>query len=109
MTIHIEDLKFQCIIGILDFERLTPQDVIINFTCQYNYENEFINYADIVDLIKKTMILNKFELIEEAILSLKSEIITLFPLISSYTIKVTKPSILADCRVSVSDIFKSQS
>lgn len=108
MTIHIEDLKFQCIIGILDFERLTPQDVVINFQCQYNYENEFVNYADIVDLIKKTMILNKFELIEEAILSLKSEITKTFPLISTYTIKVTKPSILADCRVSVSSSHTSQ-
>ena len=109
MTIHIEDLKFQCIIGILDFERVTPQDVIINLTCQYNYENEFINYANIVDLIKKTMILNKFELIEEAILSLKSEILKEFPLINSHTIKVTKPSILADCRVSVSDTFSTKS
>ena len=109
MTIHIEDLKFQCIVGILDFERITPQDVIINFTCQYNYENEFINYANIVNLIKKTMILNKFELIEEAILSLKSEIIKEYPLILSHTIKVTKPSILADCRVSVSDTSISQS
>ena len=105
MTIHIEDLKFQCILGILDFERTTPQDVIINFSCQYNYENEFINYANIVDLIKKTMILNKFELIEEAILSLKSEITKEFPLIYAYSLKVTKPSILADCKVSVSDTF----
>ena len=107
MTIHIEDLKFQCIIGILDFERVTLQDVLINFTCQYNYENEFINYVNIVDLIKKTMITNEFELIEEAILSLKSEILNEFPLINSYTLKVTKPSILADCRVSVSDAFSS--
>jgi len=109
MTIHIEDLKFKCIIGILDFERTTPQDVIINFTCQYNYENEFINYAQVVDLIKKTMILNKFELIEEAILSLKSEILKNFTLINLLTIKVTKPSILRDCEVSVSDTFTTKS
>ncbi|NPA60178.1 MAG: dihydroneopterin aldolase, partial [Epsilonproteobacteria bacterium] len=36
MIIHIENLKFQCIIGILDFERETPQDVIINLTIRYN-------------------------------------------------------------------------
>ena len=105
MTIHIEDLKFQCIIGILDFERLTPQDIIINFSCEYNYKNEFINYVNIVDLIKKTMILNKFELIEHAILSLKSEILQEFPLINSYLLKISKPSILKDCKVSVSDTF----
>jgi len=43
MTIHIEDLKFQCIIGILDFERKIPQDVEVNLTIEYNYKDEFIN------------------------------------------------------------------
>ncbi|MBU4111247.1 dihydroneopterin aldolase, partial [bacterium] len=32
MTIHIEDLQFQCIIGILDFERVKEQNIIINLT-----------------------------------------------------------------------------
>ncbi len=109
MTIHIQDLKFQCIIGILDFEREKTQDVIINFTCQYNYEIKYINYVDIVNLLKKTMIINKFKLIEDAILSLKSEIKKKFPLINSYTLKITKPSILNDCRVSVSDNYISNS
>lgn len=109
MTIHIEDLKFQCIIGILDFEREKVQDVILNFRCQYNYENEYINYVNIVNLLKKTMILNKFKLIEDAILSLKSDITKEFPLINSYTLKITKPSILADCRVSVGDDYFSDS
>lgn len=105
MTIHIENLKFKCIIGILDFERIKEQDVIINFECEYEFIDEYINYANIVDLIKKTMIFSKFNLIEDAILSLKSEILKEFPLINSYTIKISKPSILADCKVSVSDTF----
>jgi len=107
MKIHIEDLKFQCIIGILDFERVKEQDVIVNFECDYEFKNEYINYANIVDLIKKTMIISKFKLIEDAILSLKSEILKEFPLINSYTIKISKPSILAECSVSVSDTYSS--
>ena len=67
MTIHIEDLKFQSIIGILDFERTTPQDVIINLTIQYNYKDLFINYAEVSDLIKATMIEKKFLLLEDAL------------------------------------------
>ncbi len=105
MTIHIEDLKFQCIIGILDFERTTPQDLIVNFSCEYIYKDRFINYVDIVDLIKNSMITHKFILLEDAILSLKSEIIKKFPLINSYTLKLSKPSILDDCTVSLSDKF----
>jgi len=107
MKIHIEDLRFKCIIGILDHERVNEQDVIVNFECEYEFKNLYINYAEIVDLIKKTMIFSKFKLIEDAILSLKSEILKEFPLISSYTIKISKPSILADCSVSVSDTFSS--
>jgi dihydroneopterin aldolase len=105
MKIHIEDLKFQCIIGILDHERENEQDVVVNFECEYEFKNEYINYANVVNLIKKTMIFSKFKLIEDAILSLKSEILKEFPLINSYTIKISKPSILADCRVSVSDKY----
>ena len=105
MTIYIEDLKFQCIIGILDFERTTPQDLIVNFSCEYIYEDMFINYVNIVDLIQNSMIDNKFKLLEDAILSLKSEIIKEFPLINSYTIKLSKPSILDNCTVSLSDTF----
>ncbi|WP_373072664.1 dihydroneopterin aldolase [Sulfurimonas sp.] len=106
MKIHIEDLKFQCIIGILDHEREKEQDVIVNFECEYEFKNEYINYVNIADLIKKTMIFSKFELIEDAILSLKSEISKEFPLINSHTLKISKPSILSDCSVSVSDQFK---
>lgn len=105
MKIHIEDLRFKCIIGILDHERKNEQDVIVNFECEYEFKDEYINYVEIVDLIKKTMIFSKFKLIEDAILSLKSEILKEFPLIGTLELKVSKPSILGDCNVSVSDRF----
>ncbi len=43
MKIHIEDLKFKCIIGVLDHERQNEQDVIIDFECKYEFKNEYIN------------------------------------------------------------------
>jgi dihydroneopterin aldolase len=109
MTIHIEDLKFQCIIGILDFERTTPQDVIINLIIEYNYKNTFINYADVVEIIKKTMIKSEFFLIEDALESLNLKLIKEYKAIKSINLKITKPSILPDCKVSVSNYCKSQS
>jgi len=39
MKVHIQDLRFQTIIGILDFERVKPQEVIINLELEYNYED----------------------------------------------------------------------
>lgn len=105
MTIHIEDLKFQCIIGILDFERLTEQDVVVNIIINYEYKNEFLNYADISELIKSHMKESKFSLIEDALLSLSLKLKEIFPLINRLNLKITKPSILSDCVVSVSDTY----
>lgn len=109
MTIHIENLKFQCIIGILDFERDTPQDVIINLTINYNYKNDFINYADVVNLLKKKMIESEFLLIEDALNTISKKLINKFSLINTIDFKITKPSILPDAIVSVSNIYKNNS
>jgi len=109
VTIHIEELKFQCIIGILDFERVTPQDVIINIVINYTYELNFINYADIVTKIKDIMLKSEFLLIEEALNSLNLKLTKEYSSIKSMFIKITKPSILPECMVSVSNHYNSQS
>ncbi|MCF6339439.1 MAG: dihydroneopterin aldolase [Sulfurimonas sp.] len=109
MIIHIEDLKFQCIIGILDFERTTIQDIIINLQIDYNNENGFINYAEIVQIIKGMMIKNKFLLIEDAINSINLKLLKEFSSIKSINLKITKPSIIPDCKVSVSNFNKIKS
>lgn len=109
MTIHIEELKFECIIGILDFERVKPQAVIVNISIDYNYENGFINYAEIVEEIKNLMIKSEFLLIEDAIEALYLNLTKEFASIENIDIKITKPSILRDVKVSVSNYYSSQS
>lgn len=105
MKVHIQDLRFQTIIGILDFERITPQEVIINLELEYNYENEFINYANVSALIKSSILTQEFLLIEDALLYLQVSLKKEFQEINTLTLKITKPSILPDCKVSVS-LFK---
>jgi 7,8-dihydroneopterin aldolase/epimerase/oxygenase len=105
MIIHIEDLKFQTIIGILDFEREKEQNVIINATIAYDYIDEFINYADVVTFIKNEMFTHKFLLIEDALIHFKIHLKEKFPLINKAHLKITKPSILHDAQVSVSDTY----
>ena len=105
MTIQIEDLNFQCIIGILDFERVTLQDIVINMSINYNYTNQFINYVDVTNLVKTTIKKEKFLLIEDALSSLSKKLKKEFPLINTLDLKITKPSILPDCKVSVSNSY----
>lgn len=102
MTIHIEELTFKTIIGILDFERETPQNVIINLEIDYDFKERFINYAEVVDLIKSDMIISKYLLIEDALHGLSQKITKNFPHAMKLRLKITKPSILGDAIVSVS-------
>ena len=109
MTIHIEDLKFQTIIGILDFEREREQEVIINLEIEYDFIKEFINYAEISDMIKSTMKESQYLLIEDALKDLSLKLKKEFSQINALNLKITKPSILSDCAVSVSDKYKFDS
>ncbi|MEN4053954.1 MULTISPECIES: dihydroneopterin aldolase [Sulfurimonas] len=105
MKISIEDLKFQCIIGILDFEREKEQDVIINLTIDYKYKNDFINYADVTEFIKTAMKNKKYLLIEDALEDLSQLLKENFSKINTLHLKITKPSILPNCRVSVEEQY----
>jgi len=106
MLIEIKDLEFETIIGILDFERANRQRVRVNCTIEYTYDRQFLDYALVAEHIEKQMVERKFELIEEALLSLKSTLKDDFPLISTLFLKISKPDILANCEVSLSETFK---
>ena len=54
MKIEIEQLTFKCIIGILDFERVKKQKVIINLSFDYDFiKDNFIDYSEVANLVKK--------------------------------------------------------
>jgi len=103
MTIHIEDLTFDVIIGLLDFERDKPQRVIINLTTSYEYDNQnFIDYADIVLLIENELKQKRYKLLEDALLGLKSLIASTYPHITTLSLKIAKPDILPHTSVALS-------
>ncbi len=104
MTIHIEELRFKCIIGLLEKERHNPQEVIVDLELDYDYIDTFINYADLAALIEVHLQEEKYELIETALNELFSTITTKFPTIKRLFIKISKPDILPNCRVSVSKV-----
>jgi dihydroneopterin aldolase len=103
MTIHIEDLTFDVIIGLLDFERDRPQRVIINLEASYDYnDNEFIDYADMVLLIENELKEKRYELLENALIGLKELLYSSYPQLQTLSLKISKPDILSQCTVSLS-------
>ncbi len=103
MNIHIENLEFDVIIGLLDFERERAQRIIIDMEASYTYANtNFINYADIVFLILEDLKEKRYKLLEEALLGVKVLLYATYPQIQTLTLKISKPDILPQCSVGLS-------
>ena len=103
MTIHIEALTFDVIIGLLDFEREKQQQVIIDLEASYAYNDEqFIDYADMSFLIQDELKSKRYKLLEEALLGVKSVLCITYPQIQTLTLKISKPHILPECSVALS-------
>lgn len=103
MKIEINNLTFKCIIGILDFERIKKQKVVINCSFEYEFSKEFfIDYAQVSTLLKTAMKQNKYLLLEDAIIQLENILKTKYP-INNFHIKISKPDILKDCIVTLSN------
>jgi len=109
MKIFIEALTFTCIIGILDFERVQEQDVLIDIEIEYLYEKDFINYAQVAQLVEKSMQKEQFFLIEDALSFLSSKLKENFSTIDTLFLKISKPSIMPNCMVSVAQTYKFNS
>lgn len=109
LKIYVEDLRFRCIIGILDFERETLQDVIVNLEIEYLFQEQFINYADVAKMVKMLMINRKYLLLEDAIAEISRNLKENFQQINTLKLKITKPSVLSDCKVSVEEFFHFKS
>ena len=104
MKISINELSFYCIIGILEFEREKEQKVIIDLSFKYKFKDpsSFVDYALVSQDIEDIMKNKKFLLIEEAIIYLKDFLKEKYKL-KKIKIKISKPNILTNCIVSVSN------
>ncbi len=107
MKISIGTLRFEAILGVLDFERTTPQTIEIDCEIVYSYRNgEYIDYAKAAEVLETTVKDGEFLLIEDALEELFRKMREKFSQIETIEIAISKPDILPNCRVCVSD-FRS--
>ncbi len=107
MKIEIENFSFNTIIGVLEFERVQKQRVIVNLEAEYNYKDKnYIDYVKICNIIKETLVEGEFELLEEALLATKQKLLNNFTQIKSFKLKITKPDILDYANVSLSICYQ---
>jgi dihydroneopterin aldolase len=104
MRIEIRELRIEAIIGILPEERHTPQPILVDLEADYRYDGEhFLDYAALAEWIRRILVEGKFGLLEEALVTLKEGIFDAYPSIDRLFLRLSKPEILPDCRVAVSD------
>ncbi|WP_292656929.1 dihydroneopterin aldolase [Nitratifractor sp.] len=107
MKIEIHSLEIDAVIGILPTERQTPQKILVDLEAEYRYDGEhYLDYAAVVQEIRRTLVREQFGLLEEGLAFLKRQIITEHPEISSLFIRLSKPDILQECTVAVSERWK---
>lgn len=99
MTLLLQNLSLQVIIGILPSEREVRQSIIIDGEFSYEYKGEYLNYVEIVEFLKAEFEKNQYGLLEEALEDLKAKIFSHFPSITHFTLSIKKPEILSDCIV----------
>jgi len=105
-TIHCS-LETDVIIGILDFERISKQTVIVETEINYNYtEESFIDYSIVLNRIETLLIEKKYRLIEEAIDEIGKTILGSYPQIISLYLKISKPNIIPNASVALSKKWK---
>ena len=102
--IIINNLKINAIIGILENERKSPQQIIVN--SKILYKGEFVDYAKVCEIIETEIKKNKFFLIEEALTYLINFLKERFPQIKEIYLEIKKPQILKNAEVGVEILRK---
>ena len=105
-SIIIKDFSFDTIIGVLDFERTTPQKVIVNTEIFYDYNNEYLDYAKVSKIIKNILQNKKFEILEDSLDYICSYLKNEYPEITTINLEILKPNILNDMIVGAKIIKK---
>ena len=96
ISVFVENLHFNAIIGLLPFERETSQVVRIDAELT---ADEFIDYGALCEYFKFEMRGRKFEKVEDALEFFKFDLKVKYPSLRSLSIKITKPNIIKNALV----------
>ncbi|PUD01944.1 dihydroneopterin aldolase [Helicobacter pylori] len=102
--VHIHNLVFETILGILEFERLKPQKISVNVDLFYTQlpSKAYLDYMEIQELIQKMMQEKQYLLIEDALKDLSHALKTRYNEISELYLKISKLEISPNSQVGAS-------
>ncbi|QQW74149.1 FolB domain-containing protein [Helicobacter pylori] len=102
--VHIHNLVFETILGILEFERLKPQKISVNLDLFYTElpNKAYLDYMEIQEIIQNTMREKQYFLIEDALKDLSQILKTRYSEISELFLKISKLEISPNSQVGAS-------
>ncbi len=102
--VHIHNLVFETILGILEFERLKPQKISVDLDLFYTQlpSKAYLDYMEIQELIQKMMQEKQYLLIEDALKDLSHALKTRYSGISELYLKISKLEISPNSQVGAS-------
>ncbi len=102
--VHIHNLVFETILGILEFERLKPQKISVNLDLFYTElpNKAYLDYMEIQEIIQNTMREKQYLLIEDALKDLSQILKTCYKEISELYLKISKLEISPNSQVGAS-------
>ncbi|GAA9739371.1 dihydroneopterin aldolase [Helicobacter pylori] len=103
-AVHIHNLVFETILGILEFERLKPQKISVDLDLFYTElpNKAYLDYMEIQELIQKMMQEKQYLLIEDALKDLSHVLKTHYSEISELYLKISKLEISPNFQVGAS-------
>ncbi|OOP78818.1 FolB domain-containing protein [Helicobacter pylori] len=102
--VHIHNLVFETILGILEFERLKPQKISVDLDLFYTQlpNKAYLDYMEIQEIIQNTMREKQYFLIEDALKDLSQILKTRYKEISELFLKISKLEISPNSQVGAS-------
>ncbi len=103
-AVHIHNLVFETILGILEFERLKPQKISVNLDLFYTElpNKAYLDYMEIQEIIQNTMREKQYLLIEDALKDLSHVLKTRYKEITELYLKISKLEISPNSQVGAS-------
>ncbi|WP_187897764.1 FolB domain-containing protein [Helicobacter pylori] len=102
--VHVHNLVFETILGILEFERLKPQKISVDLDLFYTElpSKAYLDYMEIQEIIQNTMQEEQYLLIEDALKDLSHVLKTHYSEISELYLKISKLEISPNSQVGAS-------
>ena len=105
-SINIKDLTLEVIIGVLESERKNRQKIILNATIEYDMDEHFLDYTQVVGAIVNLLEYKMYDTLENALNGICKALKVDFPEIKSIKMSISKPEIYKNCLVGVEILKK---